>query len=202
MKRITLIIFLIICLSSKAQSIIKPLSNNTSCPPYDTNCYEKDVDNVLEKFTGEWKYQDGNTTLILKLKKELNYQISSDSNYIDMLVGEYEYIEDGIIKVNSLADFDNVAISGYDHNISGSIFIHTLPSYCNIDNSNPSEIKIELMITDPNDELKTGRIILRHISTNNIDKLEVCIYDYSVLANNSNDRIPIPDGFYVFTEQD
>lgn len=187
-------------LSCKAQSVIKSLEGDGSCPPYDTNCYEKDVNNEFDKFEGEWKYQNGNSELTFKLKKEEQYQSSSNSNYEDLLVGEYQYIEDGTEIVNTLSDFDDNAISGYDHNISGGVFVYRNITEC-IDNSNPNEIKVELMIADPINDFIEGRVILRHVNDNGIEKLQVCIYDYTTLADDVNARIPIPDGYYELIKQ-
>ncbi len=200
MKHIITIIALISLFSCKAQSIIKSLDGDGPCSPYDSNCYEKDVNNEFGKFEGIWKYQNGNTSIIFKLKKEEHYQVSETSNYLDLLVGEYQYIENGVEKVNTLADFDNPSISGYNHKISGRVFTHNIPNIC-IDNSHSSEIKIELMIESPGDHLIEGRVILRYVNENGTEKLEVCIYDYSILADNENDRIDIPDGNYEFVKQ-
>jgi len=200
MKNIIILIAIITVFSCKAQTIIKSLNGDGSCPPYNSNCYEKDVNNEFGKFEGNWVYQNNNTEITLKLKKEEHYQISSNANYEDLLVGEYQFIESGIEKVNTLADFDNPFLSGYDHRISGGVFVHQLPQYC-VDNSALSEIKIELMIENPNDDDIEGRLILRYVNDNGIEKLEVCLYDYTTLAENTNAKFDIPDGYYVFIKQ-
>ncbi|WP_299367826.1 DUF6705 family protein [Winogradskyella sp.] len=200
MKHIVSIIFIISLFLCKAQSIIKSLDGDGSCPPYDTNCYEKDVNNEFDKFVGTWKYIEGNTELTFKLKKELHYQTSEDSNYMDLLVGEYKYIEDGIEKVNTLTDFDDMSITGYGHNISGSIFVHITPSYCII-NSDNQEIKIKVSLTDPDDFNITGNVILRYVNEEGVEKLQVCIQDNSVLADDENANIAIPDGYYELEKQ-
>ncbi len=76
MKQILNILFILSILSCKAQSLIKSLDGDGPCPAYDANCYEKDVNDEFEKFTGTWKYQNGATEITFKLKKELHYQIS------------------------------------------------------------------------------------------------------------------------------
>ncbi|BAO75848.1 hypothetical protein WPG_1618 [Winogradskyella sp. PG-2] len=164
------------------------------------DCYEKDVNNEFDKFVGEWKYLSGNTEINFKLKKEEHYRISNETNYEDLLVGEYQYIKNGIEKINTLSDFDNSAISGYEHNISGGVFVYRTITEC-IDNSSSQEIKIELMISNPIDNLIEGRIILRYVNEDNIEKLQVCIYDYTTLADDANARIDIPDGYYEFLKQ-
>lgn len=186
--------------SCKAQSIIKSLDGDGSCPPYDTNCYEKDVNNEFGKYVGTWKYIEGDTELIFKLKKEIHYRISEDSNYTDLLVGEYRYVENGIEKVNTLTDFDSTDITGYDHTIAGGVFTHIMPSYCII-NSNNQEIKIEVSLTDTDDFNITGNVILRYINEDGVEKLQICIQDNSVLADDENANIAIPDGYYELEKQ-
>jgi hypothetical protein len=91
-KHIILLDSFFILLSCKAQTVIKSIEGDGSCPLYDTNCYEKDVNNEFGKYVGTWTYTNGDTELIFKLKKEEHYQISTNSSYTDMLVGEYKYI--------------------------------------------------------------------------------------------------------------
>lgn len=201
MKNEIALVCILSLLTCKAQSLIKSLDGDVSCPPYDSNCYEKDVNNEFNKFEGEWKYQSRNDEITIKLRKETHYQTSQDSNYMDLLVGEYSYIENGVEKVNTLADFNNPSLSGYQHNISGGVFVHQLPSYC-IDNSNPNEIKVELFISDPNNHFIEGRIILRYVNANGAEKLEACIYDSTTMGTDDPDaKIDIPDGNYELFKQ-
>jgi hypothetical protein len=187
-------------LSCKAQSIIKSLDGDGSCPPYDTNCYEKDVNNEFGKFVGTWKYINGNTELTFKLKKEILYQIYEDRSFQDLLVGEYQYIENGVVKVNTLSDFNDTNIKGYDHNISGGVFTHITPNYCII-NSDNQEVKIKVSLSDPNNFDITGNVILRYVNEDGIEKLQICVQDNSVLADDENANIAIPDGYYQLIKQ-
>ncbi|WP_460220646.1 DUF6705 family protein [Psychroserpens sp. MEBiC05023] len=199
-KFIILLLAISSILSCKAQTLIKSLDGDGSCPPYDTNCYEKDINNEFNKFEGTWLYQNGTTEITFKLKKEAHYQLSNESNYQDLLVGEYKYIENGVEKVNTLSDFDSAQLSGYDHKISGGIFIHRLPNHCT-DNSNVTETKIELFIIHPTEEDTEGIVILRHVNDNGTQKLQACIYDDTTMGPNPNARIDIPNGYYVFVKQ-
>jgi Family of unknown function (DUF6705) len=201
MKNALKIIIILSFISCKAQTVIKSLEGDGSCPPYDNNCYEKDVNNEFGKYVGTWTYTNGDTELIFKFKKEEHYQISTNSSYTDMLVGEYKYIENGIQKVNTLSDFDSTTLSGYDHSISGGVFVHRLPDSC-IDNSDPTEIKIELFIESPEDDFIEGRLILRYVNDNGVEKIQVCVYDYTTLADDVNARIEVPDGYYEMIKQD
>jgi hypothetical protein len=200
MKKILNIILIITVFSCKAQSIIVPIGSGEEFQKNPTY-YKKDVNNEFGKFEGNWKYQNGNTEINFKLKKEEHYQASEGYNYRDLLVGEYQYIEDGVEKVNTLSKFNSISVSGYDHSISGGVFIHQSPNYC-IDNSDIQEIKIELFIEDPNNHLIEGRIILRYVIEDDIEKLQVCIYDRTTLADDVTARIDIPDGYYEFVKQE
>jgi len=202
MKQLLFIVIAITVITScKAQqTTIIPL-DNISPYEFNQNTYLKDVNNDLDKFVGTWKFENQSSEITFMLKKEVQYQLSSDDEYEDMLVGEYQYIDaTGVEKVNTLSSFNNPDIKGYAHNINGNIFIHTLPVYC-IDNSDASEIKIQLAIDDPIDDYVEGVIILRYKNDNGIEKLEACIYDYSKLAATPDLHISIPDGYYEFVKQ-
>lgn len=189
----------LISVACKAQSVIIPLGGSQDIV-HSPDYYEKDVNNEFGKFTGTWTYANGDTELTFKLKKEEHY-LSPSNYYTDMLVGEYKYVENGLQKVNTLSDFDSTTLSGYDHRISGGIFVHRLPDSC-IDNSDPTEIKIELFIVSPDDDDIEGRLILRYVNDNGIEKIQVCVYDYTTLADDVNARIEVPDGYYEMVKQD
>jgi len=196
----TLLILIILGLytSCKAQTIIVPIGSGEHIEN-DPSYYKKDINNEFNKFQGTWKYQNGNTEITLKLKKEEHYQLSNEYNFEDLLVGEYQYIESGVEKANTFLDFNNPNISGYSHKISGGVYKHVLPNYC-IDNSNIAEIKVWLIINHPTDEFAEGRVILRYINENGVEKLEACIYDLTTLGDNDV-KLDIPDGYYVFIKQ-
>ncbi|WP_439152117.1 DUF6705 family protein [Winogradskyella sp.] len=199
MKNILRILITVSFISCKAQSVIIPLGGNQDIV-HSPDYYEKDVNNEFGKYTGTWSYTNGDTELTFKLKKEEQY-LSPSNYYTDMLVGEYKYIENGIQKVNTLSDFDSTTLSGYDHRISGGIFVHELPDNC-LDNSDVTEIKIELFIVSPDDDDIEGRLILRYINDNGVEKIQVCVYDYTTLADDVNARIEVPDGYYEMVKQD
>ncbi len=214
-KAIVLLILIFTSFCCKAQTDIRSLDSNTnnpSCPAKDPNCYDKDINNDMNKMEGTWMYSNGSTEIIIKLKKIEHYQLDSTSTFEDLLVGEYYYMSNGNVIANSLTDFNSTLSSGHFHKIIGNIFRHRLPSGC-IDNSTLDEIKIQLSIYHPTDEFSFGYIILRHIIENGVEKLEACIYDMTSMSSNydtslgaidevDDTRIPIPDGFYVFEKQD
>ena len=200
MKTIFITILLTaLILSCKAQSIIVPIGSGDTYEN-NPNYYIKDVNNEFNKFEGTWLYNENNSEIILKLKKEVQYQVEPEGSYEDLLVGEYKYKYNNLEVVNTLNDFNNPSISGYAHNISGGSFQRWLPDNC-IDNSQPSEIKVWLIIDDPSNQYIEGRLILRYVNENGVEKIQVCIYDETVFSYGDNDRIAIPDGYYEFIKQ-
>ena len=73
MKQLLNIALLITLFSCKAQTIIVPIGSGDNIKD-NQSYYEKDVNNEFGKFKGTWKYQNGNTQIIFKLKKETHYQ--------------------------------------------------------------------------------------------------------------------------------
>lgn len=200
MKYLNILILLLVVISCKAQSNIVPIGSGNYIKN-NSNYYLKDINNEFDKFEGTWIYTVGNKEITLRLKKETQYQTSVNGYYQDLLVGEYKYIINNIEVVNSLTDFNHPNISGYGHNIAGYNFYRRLPENC-IDYSSTSEIKIGLNIKQPNNQNIEGRIILRHLIVNGVEKLQACIYDETVFSYGDNDRIAIPDGYYEFIKQD
>ena len=199
MKNILTTIILFTILSCKAQQIIVPLGGSQDYQ-YTPNYYVKDVNLLLNKYIGTWKYTNGATEITLTLKKEIHYTISNTKNYQDLLVGEYQYIDNGIEKINTLIDLNNPLITGYEHKISGSRLISTRV-YPPCINCALGEKRLDINIKDPTTEFAEGRLILRHLTdVNGIERLETFIYDKSYLGDGII-RIKIPNGEYTFIKQ-
>lgn len=122
MKHIIIFLSVSLVLNCKAQSPI--ISYNSSNIP--KNAYCKDLNNDLDKFTGTWKYENGNTELVITIVK--NEQIDLDSYYTDELAGNYKYIENGVEIVNTLLNNfnDNASFSGSEMSEDTSEFSFSL----------------------------------------------------------------------------
>jgi hypothetical protein len=108
MKKIILIITIgLIFYNCKAQT---PVLNMEIDTKYDApnNSYYKDINNELNNFEGTWLYTNGSTSLKLKLVKSTQY--FNGSFYEDLLIGGYQYIKDGVEKINTLTDANNSSI--------------------------------------------------------------------------------------------
>lgn len=128
-------------LNCKAQSPIYPLDNWTDKQP---NAYYKDLNNDLNAFEGTWLYTNGTTSLkIVLVKKIMSY---NGKFYWDLMIGEYQYIENGVEKINTLADLSlNL---GYSHKITGNS-IYSTCTYLPIDDCIDGEKRLGLSLVNP-----------------------------------------------------
>ncbi|WP_298423734.1 DUF6705 family protein [uncultured Kordia sp.] len=92
------IILIISTFSCTAQTVV-PLSTPSLDTPK-TNYYRKDLNNVLDKYVGTWTYTNGNTSFTIVLIKRLKVKITD--YYTDEITGWYKYVENGVVKVNTL----------------------------------------------------------------------------------------------------
>lgn len=120
MKYITLFIISIFYLKGEAQSQVLPLKYWSKG---EIDVYYKDLENELDDFVGTWLYISDNTplnsnvSLKIILKKEEMYY--NGNYYRDLIVGEYQYIEDGVEKVNTLNNIN--LVENINHAVWGSI---------------------------------------------------------------------------------
>lgn len=159
MKKIVNILVLIAIVSCKAQSPVISLFDNYG--QESPSCYRKDTHNDFNKFEGTWLYQNGATTLKIIFKKRIMQHDLRFNNYTDMLVGEYEYIENGIPKANTLANLSNTNLGLYDNTFSGDFIItkNTPPACleCQID-----ERRVELAYNEQDRKYLDQHIVIRH----------------------------------------
>lgn len=85
--------------------------------------YFKDLNNEMDKYVGTWQYINGNDTLTIVIQKKIHV-LSGLGYYEDLLIGEYRYISNGVVIVNTLPLLDNTTLIGRDFNISGKLPIN------------------------------------------------------------------------------
>jgi hypothetical protein len=117
--------------------------------------YFVDQDNAMDFFIGTWKFTDGSTVFKIELKKES--QVDLGYHYSDLLVGEYQYIEDGIEKSNTLNQID-LRISA-DHMIWGNSIrrkcVQFPTSQCQ-----DGQLKFFLTLKDPNNDRVSATLVI------------------------------------------
>jgi hypothetical protein len=123
------ILFLYATIGCKAQTPVIDIEDNQG---YDVKgAYYKDTKKQLDPFEGTYIYTNGNTTLKIVLQKKTMSTFPSRKYYEDMIIGEYQYIENGVEKRNTLAKFNEKYINGSNHSINGNLLLVGTYRGCN-----------------------------------------------------------------------
>lgn len=210
MKKVT-ILLTFFCKITFAQTPILPLYDSIKDAP---NAYYKDLQNDLNRFVGEWKYEQGSNQLIVKiLKKEMKLNNYSEfSYYVDVLVAEYRYIENGVEKINTLQNINTNHNDYYDYNITANIIIKPVlnnPDVCR--NCGPNDVMVDGTFNEPNRQIDflDPRIIFRHKVENGVEKIFFTLYANGNVYVNENEgaaqnqffSYTIPFGRYELIKQ-
>lgn len=170
MKHLLFIISITFALfNCKAQSPI--ISIETWDGTEQNNAYYKDVNNFLNQFEGTWLYINGNTSLKINLVKKL--QFFNGTYYEDIMVGGYQYIENGVEKVNCLSSIDNLE-NYYNAEIWGNTILDNC-EFLPVDDCSYAEKYLGLGIFDPNSEKHGGDLILNKRIINGQEALKINI---------------------------
>lgn len=106
------------------------------------NAYYKDTNNLLNPFEGTYLYTNGTTSLTIILQKKT--MVYDGYKYEDLLIGEYQYIENGVEKINTLNNLNTITTNQWEHNINGnSILSQGLPG-CQDCISNEKRLRLSL----------------------------------------------------------
>jgi hypothetical protein len=96
MRKLNLFLFALLFANlTNAQTIILDINSGESYFDTLSGTYIKDMNNQFGRFTGTWKYQNGNEILIFKLEKVTKYYFSEYNTYVDFMKGNYSYSIDG-----------------------------------------------------------------------------------------------------------
>ena len=175
MKNITLLSILLNISFAFSQGDLGNLTITETIVPLETwngytayGEYYKDVNDVLNEYEGTWLYSNGNTSLKIILQKRLR-QPYFNNTHIDMLVGEYQYIENGVEKINTLAN-----INSQENSISESDIL-TTPFLGDCTDCLPNEKRVSVGFSDSVAELH-GEIFFKKMVVNGQEAIRASIY--------------------------
>lgn len=174
MKKIILL-FLGFTISCSAQSpIVDLLDDHGTVIP---NAYYKDVNNLLNIYEGTYLYTNGTSFFkIVLIKRIMKSNTSHEGQFFeDLIIGEYQYVENGVEKVNTLPSLNANYSRQWKHNIVGNNIINKNNRPVCIE-CNTNEKRLQVSITDAS----TGRyatIVMRRINENGIEVLKIKIYN-------------------------
>jgi len=181
---ILLTIFLGLSNTSNAQEVIKTLGSLPGAidsPESTLYYYYKDTNNLLDKFTGTWLYDDGIHYFKISFSKKEHVKSNAGKNYIDELVCEYLYKENNITIYNTY---------GINSNINDYLANH-------ISGSNVIGNKVKLRYNEPPitscARYKSGQLTLNYIANTIPELIWAREYDKVFGVNNICDDGSIKD---------
>lgn len=193
MKQLYLIL-IFICWGCRSQSLVLPLQGSGARSQQ--GAYYKDIDNIFDKFSGTWKFQNGQEIFTITLQKKVMKYDADDSIYLDMLIGEYVYTNSsGLTIVNTINNFSQ-DMAPFENNIGGAVI------------TNREELinlrGVEMYFRDPERLYLNQYILLKFIEGNNgiVNRIEVKFRSDTSLLPNQNSpkstRVPVHD--YILTK--
>ena len=213
LKKIICIISILIVSICKSQSIV-PLYGSGHAG--ENGYYYKDLDNFLNQYEGTWLYTFGNTSLKIVLVKKVKMPFTSITGtyYRDVLVGEYEYYENGVLKINTLSNLNVNHNKFYSYNLSGKNRINK-EIYPKCIDCAVNEYRIKLEYSEPAYKDYQGfdsYMLIRTVTENGVAKLKLSFIEgnmrgFKIPNNNIDDIIEItatykiPFGEYVLIKQ-
>ncbi len=212
MKKIFYIIIAFYTIGVNAQIEILPLNGGAKRYGFVNNAYYKDIDNVLNQYVGTWLFTNGNNSFKIILQKKEHVYMSAGviKFYTDFIVGEFQYIENGVEKINTLSNLATNYSYIFDYNIVGHALIpNNLFLSCN--NCATNEKRLMADLTEPNTRNVSGleaKIIFRKVIENGVEKLITNFYQESPSRGILNDGSPttidentVPYGEYILIKQ-
>ncbi len=82
--------------------------------------YYKDQNNLLDPFVGTYLYTNGNTSLKIVLQKKTMSTPANNRYYEDLIIGEYQYIKNGVQLANTLGRLNVNKTNGWKYSMSGN----------------------------------------------------------------------------------
>ena len=166
-----------------------------------TGAYYKDTQNLLSPFVGTFVYTNGKTSFKIELKKK---EMSSMNNvyYEDLIIGEYQYIENGVQKVSTLGSLMFSHPDAWSYTIRGNFIIEGKELGC--DECADTEKRLRISISDRPIK-RVGDMDIRKIIHNEQQAIEVKLWwDFDWRRREGDPVIQparIPSGTYIMIKQ-
>ena len=177
------------------------------------NAYYKDIDNFLNQYVGTWLLTSGTMSLKITFTKKVMFYNCYDTPkyYEDLLVGEYQYIENGVEKVNTLNNLTINTNNPFDYNL---LSVTRIPKnkFTSCVECNDTEKRLLMFINEPNRrqyDFPGHYFILRRFIENGINKLKIVFntksgeyfYDKATGKPTTLETFSLPFGTYILTKQ-
>lgn len=197
-KNILFIILFLISSLYHSQSIVIDINDSWLGKP--AGYYRKDINNVLNQFEGTYLYTKGNTSLKIVLVKKVKQYNSS--YYEDLIIGEYQYIVNGIEKANTLSNLNVIYNNQFSkHSIAGISTIENNTRLWKCPQCSPNEKRLSAIITDTNTD-RSADFFVRKTIINGKEVLQVKIANILPDFENVNPQeFSLPKGEFTMIKQ-
>lgn len=184
-KYLNYIIFLILVTACKAQGPVYDISEPKKGKPQ--GAYYKDINGELDGYDGTYLYANSNTSFKLLLKKKVK---SYGYYYEDLVVGEFQYILEGVEIGNTLANMAiNYTDEAVNHIITGNTIIIGTELGC--PDCSPTEKRLRLGFVD-NKSPNIADIDVRKTTVNGVAAIKVKIWWDGFITRKEGDPAPGP----------
>lgn len=198
------LIFIFICWGCYGQLVVRDLYGSDR---EESGAYYKDTYNDFDKIVGTWKYTNGTTSLTIVLQKKLRQPVYDYSLFYEMdyIVGGYKYVENGVKKINTLAQLqqnmepEKYAIEGFT--IAGPQSV-----YCVDCGSNDRVFLLGYLEPNSSVFIMETEMLFQRADSGGVQKLKL---DFRTLYSAPEDvtqpatpdeRYTIPFGEYILTK--
>ena len=173
MKNIIKIIILsAITISCRAQTPVFDIEDFDNITKDIHGAYYKDIHNKLDDFEGVYVYTNGSTSLKIVLQKKTMSNMNGYS-YEDLIIGEYQYIENGVEKRNTLSKLNTSYTNQRNHAIASRFLLTGTGLGCSDCTSTEKRIKGGLIDDTAN---ALANIQLRKITVNGKVAIKLSLY--------------------------
>ncbi len=207
MKHITILIaFLLVTVISYAQSPVIDIEEHLRRTAIE-DAYYKDINNFIDPFVGTWVYTEtcpitGNENVYFKIVLEKELMTYNRGYYMDKVIGEYQYKENGVELRNTLNN-----TSRYNRGIysSGDPLLKS-DTYPLCSDCPANERRLSLIIEDNVRKLGGSITLKLFIDHDGQPAIEGFIYGTGVLYYEIDNPPPffymiIPTGTFIFKKQ-
>jgi len=199
MKNILLIITIILISNLfNSQSVVIDINESWLGKP--SGYYRKDMNNILNQFEGTYLYSNGNTSLKIVLVKKIK-QFNS-SYYEDLIIGEYQYIVNGVEKMNTLSNLNVVYNNQFaKHAVAGISTIENNTRLWKCPQCSPNEKRLSARIIDRSTD-RYASMYIRKTIVNGQEVLQVKIGQIKADLENMNPpEFSLPKGEFTMIKQ-
>lgn len=189
-KIITLLLLVLTTVSTSYSQPTMALEKGINEYPWaETGVYYKDLYNVLDPFVGTYTYTNPATNTSFKIILQKKTSSLFGSFYQDMLIGTYQYIENGVTKVDELNDLiTNNYTDGRRHFINGYMLL--VGNIMGCADCAANEIRVHGSIQDPVSG-SVDDLIIRKIMVNGQEAISIFIL-HSINYRPEGSPPPIP----------